>query len=145
MLSCGCLRFERSTSQRVAMPPARFLQSWEVHEMDIHDMGASSEAGNKHLLAIVDRVSKFLFAYPLPDKTAEIFGQETPRITVYVRDTPVPVQQPRHGVHRRGCPARLQMAQRDGRLWPYRSPKGSRNCREVGGWVHETLVELCKS
>ena len=39
--------------------------------MDIHDMGARSEAGNKHLLVIVDRASKFLFAYPLPNKTAE--------------------------------------------------------------------------
>ena len=39
--------------------------------MDIHDMGASSEAGNKHLLVIVDRTSKLLFAYPLPNKTAE--------------------------------------------------------------------------
>ena len=39
--------------------------------MNIHDMGASSEAGNKHLLVIVDRASKFLFAYPLSDKTAE--------------------------------------------------------------------------
>ena len=33
-------------------------------------MGARSEAGNKHLLVIVDRASKFLFAYPLPNKTA---------------------------------------------------------------------------
>ena len=30
-----------------------------------------SEARNKHLLVIVDRASKFLFAYPLPNKTAE--------------------------------------------------------------------------
>ena len=39
--------------------------------MDIHDTGARSEAENKHLLVIVDRASKFLFAYPLPIKTAE--------------------------------------------------------------------------
>ena len=39
--------------------------------MDIHGMGARSEAGNKHLLVIVDRASKFLFAYRLPNKTAE--------------------------------------------------------------------------
>ena len=39
--------------------------------MDIHDTGARSEAGNKHLLVIVDRASKFLFAYPLPNRTAE--------------------------------------------------------------------------
>ena len=39
--------------------------------MDIHDMGARSEAGNRHLLVIVDRASKFLFAYPPPNKSAE--------------------------------------------------------------------------
>ena len=39
--------------------------------MDIHEMEARLEAGNKHLLVVVDRVSKFRFAYPLPNKTAE--------------------------------------------------------------------------
>ena len=39
--------------------------------MDIHDMGARPEAGNKRVLVLVDIVSKFLFAYPLPNKTAE--------------------------------------------------------------------------
>ena len=33
-------------------------------------MGARSGAGDKHLLVIVDRASKFLFAHPLPNKTA---------------------------------------------------------------------------
>ena len=37
------------------------------------------------------------------------------------------------------------MAQHDDRLWSYRPSKGSRSCREVGGWIHETLVDLCKS
>ena len=66
VLSCGCRRLKRSTSQRVAMLPARFLKPWEVLEMDIHGMGARSEAGNKHLLVAVYRASKFRFAYPLP-------------------------------------------------------------------------------
>ena len=38
--------------------------------MDIHDMAARSEARNKYIL-VVDRASKFLSAYPLPNKTAE--------------------------------------------------------------------------
>ena len=42
--------------------------------MNIHDMGARSKARNKHLLVIVDRASKFLFTYPLPNKTAEKRG-----------------------------------------------------------------------
>ena len=64
-------RLKKSTNQCIAMLPARFLKPWEVLEMDIHDMGARSEAGNQHLLVIVDRASKFLFAYPLPNKSAE--------------------------------------------------------------------------
>ena len=71
VLSCGCRRLKMSTSQRVATLPARFLKRWEVLETDIHDMGAMSEAGTKHRLAIVDRASKFLFAYPQLNKTAE--------------------------------------------------------------------------
>ena len=71
MLSCGCRRLKRSTSQHVTMLPARFLKPWKVLEMDIHDMGARSEAWNKHLLVIVDRARKILFAYPLPNKTTE--------------------------------------------------------------------------
>ena len=71
VLSCGCRRLKRSTSQRVAMLPPRFLKPWEVLEMDIHDMGARSEAGSKHLLVIVDRASKFLFVNPLLNKIAE--------------------------------------------------------------------------
>ena len=39
--------------------------------MNTHDMGTRFEAGKKHLLVIVNRASKFLFAYPLPNKTAE--------------------------------------------------------------------------
>ena len=39
--------------------------------MDIHDMRARSEAGNKYLIAKVDRATKFMFAYPPPNKTAK--------------------------------------------------------------------------
>ena len=71
VLSYGCRRLKRSTSQRVAMLPARFLKSGEVIEIDIHDMEAKSKAGKKGLLIVVDNASKFLFAYSRPNKTAE--------------------------------------------------------------------------
>ena len=51
--------------------PARFLKPWEVLEKDIHDMGARLKAGNKYLLIVVDRASKFLFACLLPSKTVQ--------------------------------------------------------------------------
>ena len=86
--------------------------------MDIQDMGARSEAGNKHLLVIVDRASKFLFAYPLPNKTAENVAKKLLELLLTFGIS-LSTQRPRHGVHRRSCPTRLQMAQRDDRLWPY--------------------------
>ena len=94
MLSCGCRRLKKSTSQRVAMLPARFLQPWEVLEMDIHDMGARSEAGNKHLFVMGDRAGKFLFTYPLPINTAENVAKKllelllTFGISLYLRSDP---------------------------------------------------------
>ena len=71
VISCGCRRLRKSTSQRVAMLPARFLEPWEVLEMDTHGMGARSEAGNKYFMVVVDIASKFMFANPLPNKTTE--------------------------------------------------------------------------
>ena len=65
------LKAQKVRPKRIDTLSARFLQAWEVLEIDIHDMGARSEAGNKHLLVIVDRASKFPFAYPLPIKTAD--------------------------------------------------------------------------
>ena len=57
-------------------------------------MGARSEAGNKHLLVMVDRASKFLFAYRLPIKTAENVAKKllelllTFGIPLYLRSDP---------------------------------------------------------
>ena len=39
--------------------------------MGIHEMGVRLEAGNESLLVVLDRASKCLFAYPLPNKTAK--------------------------------------------------------------------------
>ena len=61
--------------------------------MDIHDMGVRSEAGNKFLL-VVDRAIKFLFLYPLPNRTAENVAKKllesllTFGIFLYLRSDP---------------------------------------------------------
>ena len=108
MLSCGCRRLKRSTSQRVTVLPARFLKPWEVLEMDIHDIGARSEAGNKHLLVIVDRASKFLFACPLPKETAKKAAKK-----LLARSPPQTLSNTSaNGSTRRS-------------IWPYRPPKSS--------------------
>ena len=46
------------------MLPARFLELWEVLEVDVQRVPNTSEAGNKYFLLVVGKASKFLFAYP---------------------------------------------------------------------------------
>ena len=46
---------------------AWLLRAEEMHESDAKDMGQQIEAGcNRYLLIVVDKASKFLFAFPLP-------------------------------------------------------------------------------
>lgn len=63
VLSCGCRRGGRVCSQPVAMTPARLIWPWEFLEMDLQDMKHVSSAW-----IVVDRVSRFLFTYPLESK-----------------------------------------------------------------------------
>ena len=87
--------------------------------MDIHDMGARSDAGNRYFLVIVDRASKFLFAYPLPNKSAEGLAKKLLELLLTF-GIPLSLRSDTgHGVHRGGCPTPLQMAQRGDSLWPY--------------------------
>ena len=145
MLSCGCRKLKRSTIQRVAMLSARFLKPWEVLEMDIHDMGARSEAGNKHLLVLVNRSSKFMFAYPLPNKTAENVAKRllelllTFGIPLSLRSDP-------------GTEFAAQVVQHLGK-WlnvtidygPSDHLRAQEAVERLGGWMHETLMELWNS
>ena len=66
--SCRCRLRKRQWSTQLRMLPARFLRPWEALEMDILDMKTVSYKGNRYLLVIVDRATKFLFAFPLPTK-----------------------------------------------------------------------------
>ena len=70
VLSCGCRRRKRSRSQQLAILPATFLEPWEVLQVDLQKFPNTAEAGNKYLLLVVDKASKFPFAYPLPSKEA---------------------------------------------------------------------------
>ena len=145
VFSCGCRTLKMSTSHRVAMLPARFLQPWEVLEMDIHDMGARLETGNKHLLVVVDRASKFRFAYPLPNKTAENVAKKrlelllTSGIPLSLRSDP-------------GTEFTAEVVKHVCK-WlnvtidygPTDHPRAQGAVERLGGWIHEILMELCKS
>ena len=70
VLSCGCRRRKRSGSEKLAMLRARFMELWEVREVDLQKFPKTSEADNEYVLLVVDNASKFPFAYPLPSEDA---------------------------------------------------------------------------
>ena len=53
VLPCGCRRSKWSRSQRIAMLPTRFMEPWEVLEVDVQRFPNTSEAGDDHLLLVV--------------------------------------------------------------------------------------------
>ena len=57
--SCGCNRRKRSPSQKIATMPGRTVEPWETLEVDILSMGTTSRIGNKYILLVVDRASRF--------------------------------------------------------------------------------------
>ena len=127
------------------MLPSRFLKPWEVLELDIHDMGARSEAGNKCLLVVVDKASKFLFAYPLPNTTVENVAKKLLEMLLTF------------GIHLSllSDPGTEFTAEDVQHLckWlnvtidygPSDHPRTQGAAERLGGWIHETLVELCKN
>ena len=126
------------------MLPDRLLQPWKVLEVDIHDMGARLEAGNKHLLLVVDRASKFRFAYPLPNKNAENVAKKLPEllltfgIPLSLRSDPGPEFTAEVVKHL--CKW-LNVTIDYG---PTDHPRAQGAVERLGGWIHETLKELCK-
>ena len=127
------------------MLPARFLKSLEVLKMDIDDMGARSEAGNKHLLVIVDTVNKFLFAYPLPNKTAENVAKKLLELLL-MSGIPLSLRSDS------GTEFTAEVVQHLCK-WlnvtidysPTDHLRAQGVVERLGGWIHETLVELCNN
>ncbi|CAB1113987.1 unnamed protein product [Ectocarpus sp. CCAP 1310/34] len=66
--SCRCRMKKRQWSRQLRMLPARFLLPWQVLELDILDTKTVTALGNRYLLVVVDRATKFLFGFPLPTK-----------------------------------------------------------------------------
>lgn len=55
---------------------ACFIGPWEVLEIDIQDICKKSGAGNRHLLLVVGRASKFAFAFPPETREADGVAQK---------------------------------------------------------------------
>eukprot|EP00752_Nemacystus_decipiens_P012408 g10995.t1 len=68
VLSCRCRMKKRPSSMQLYMLPARFLKGWDVLKVDMVDMKVETPTGNRYILVVVDRATKFLFGFPLPTK-----------------------------------------------------------------------------
>ena len=108
-------------------------------------MGARSEAGNKHLLVIVDRASKFMFAYPLPNKTAELVAKKNLELLL-IFGIPLslrsdPGTEFTEDVVQHLCKWLNVTIDYDSSDHPMAQGAVER----LGGWIYETLVKLCKT
>lgn len=127
------------------MLPARFLQPWEVLEMDIPDMKVTSDGGNRYLLVVVDRGTKFLAAFPLPSKAAEGVSRKLLELLL-IFGLPLSI---------RCDPGGEFIAEVTQHLYrwlkvsldfgPANHPRGQGSVERLGGWLHEVLAELCES
>lgn len=126
------------------MMPARLLQPWEVLEMDLLDMKVNSKSGNRYLLLVVDRASKFVLAYPLPSKEALGVSHKlvqlllTFGLPLSIRSDP-------------GCEFLAEVVRY---LWrwvrvsldfgPSNHPRGHGTAERLGGWLPQVLSSMCE-
>ena len=100
---------------------------------------------HKHPLVIVDRASKFLFAYPLPNETAE-------NVIKKLLELPLTFGIPLSLRSDPGTGFTAEVVQHLCK-WlnvtigygPIDHPRAQGAVEKLGGWIHETLVELCES
>ena len=70
VLSCGCRRRKRPNSRPIALLPGRPLELWDELQMDMFKIDTPSISGNKYVLLVVNRASKFSIGFPLETKQA---------------------------------------------------------------------------
>ena len=108
-------------------------------------MGARSEAGNKYLLIIVDRASKFLFAYPLPNKTVENVAKKLLELLLIFG---IPLSLPSDPGTEFTAKVVHHLCKWLNVTTDYGStdhPRAQGAVEKLGRLFHETLQELCKS
>ena len=145
VLSCGCRRRKRARSQRVAMMPSRLLWPWEVLEMDLQDMKQVSSAGNRYLLVVVDRASRFVFAYPLESKDSVGVARKLMELLLTF-GVPLSIRSDAGGEFTAKVVAHLcQWLRVQLDHGPADHPRSQGAVERMGGWLQEVLAELCKS
>ena len=127
------------------MLPSRFLQPWEVLEIDFQDMHRTSASGNRYILLIVDRASKFLFAFPTPTKEAAPVSRIMLNLCLTF-GIPKAIRSDKGGEFAATVVSDLCRWLRVSLDYgPTDHPRGQGAVERVGAWMHDTLSELCKS
>lgn len=143
--SCGCRRRKRSSSRKVGMLPARFLRPWEVLEMDIQDLHQLSSAGNRYLLVVVDKATKFLFGFPLPSKEAVEVSRKLMEL-ILTFGVPVRIQSDAGGEFTAKVVEHLcKWLNINLTHGPADFARGQGTVERLGGWFQETLSILCQA
>ena len=145
VLSCKCRRRKRSHSQQIAMLPGRAISPWEVLEVDLMRAGTVSNTGNKYLLLVVDKASKFPFAYPLPVKQAEGVARHLMQLCLTF-GVPKAIRCDGGGEFEARCIRHLcRWLRADIQYGPADHPRGQGSVERLGGWMQDVLAELCAS
>ena len=143
--SCGCNRQKRSRSQKIATMTGRAVEPWETLEVDILSMGTTSRTGNKHILLVVDRASRFPFAVPLPSKGTKKVARILANLCLAF-GVPRNIRSDGGGEFRseilkslcHWLKARLDFGPAD-------NSRGQGAVERFGGWLQEMLAELCRA
>lgn len=143
VLSCKCRQRKRVWSRQLDTIPARLLQPWEELEMDIQEIKGVSDKGNRYLLVVVDRASKFLPTFPLPSKDAVNDSRNLLELLL-ILGLPSSIR------YDLGSEFTADVTQHlskwlDVRLdfGPTNHPRAQGVVERLGEWLHEALPHLC--
>ena len=145
VLSCSCGRRKRQHSRRLPMMPVRHLEPWDELEMDILQIDTPATSGNKYVLLVVDRASKFPFGFPLESKQAVGVARILADLCLTFG---VPKRICCDGAKEFGSDVVTSLCKwlkAEIRFGPADHPRGQGAAERLGGWLVEMLAELCRT
>ena len=127
------------------MLPGRAIEPWEVLEVDLMRIGTQSLAGNKYLLLVVDKASKFPFAFPLPSKQAEGVARHLMQLCLTL-GIPKMIRYDGGGEFDARCIEHLcKWVRAYIHYGPADHPRAQGSVKRLGGWIQDALSELCEA
>ena len=141
--SCSCRRRKQSQSHKTLMKTPKLLQPWEVLEIDLLDMKHPTVNGNRYILIVVDKASRFLSATPVPSKEAKGVAAALLKLLCAL-GVPREIRSDAgrefkaNVVHRLCQWMKVQISH-----GPGNNPRGQGTAERTGAWLQGVLSELC--